>query len=156
MPSIHPIWINTKHNTKDVKRGCIKARMLAGVYPTQTRLHKIQKANQKTCTLCYNEDEDLVHMLFHCSALFDPRQQSLIPIKQLLTEYCEETTVKYLLNEKDHLLKLLIDVNHLASFVSSRITSAVLTNAMAQLECISRIFIYSMHCRRTHLLELLN
>ena len=53
----------------------MKSRMITGTYTLQSKNNKFSKATvDATCKCCGLADEDIIHMLLDCPALFSQRK----------------------------------------------------------------------------------
>ena len=76
--------INTQ---AEVKKGVIKARVLAGVYILQSNRHSFSGGVvEPTCQLCFLEDEDVYHLVTRCPAYYDIRVATVERLRQIVLE----------------------------------------------------------------------
>ena len=67
----HVVW-NSINTQAEFKKGVIKARVLKGVYILQSNRHSFGGGVvEPTCQLCFQEDEDVYHLVTRCPAYYD-------------------------------------------------------------------------------------
>ena len=139
----HRLWTNTNYDRRDVRRGCIKAKLVSRTYQLQeNRARFNQYEVDPQCQMCRNAPETMSHFLIQCAALEDVRRphmdnlQKLIPTRSMMdTETMEQAILncpgsiqvgEYTLNLKP--------VAH-------------------QIEQVTRGLCYALHCKRALLME---
>ena len=99
-----------------------------------------------TCPLCFAENEDLCHFLFHCSALSEHRKLLANFISQLrsavLSTAFQETTA-----DESKLAQIIIDPTQAAD---------VHPDKLMQLETTSRRLCFNLHSKRIFLMKMLS
>ena len=63
----HSVWNIYETDTMSVRKTCIKAKLLVGIYMLQTTKVKYKKYKDNTCPLCLCEQEDFHHFLLLCT-----------------------------------------------------------------------------------------
>ena len=67
--------------------GITKCWMLTGTYLLQTNKYKFTKTiGCATCKCCGPDDEDLIHILQECSALYAQRKQYFSNVKSIVSD----------------------------------------------------------------------
>ena len=70
-----------------MRRGGIKARLLTGTYIFQCNRRKFnQHEVSATCPLCQLENEDTLHFLIKCNALYAYRMESMKELKDIISD----------------------------------------------------------------------
>ena len=112
-----------------------KARLLTGTYTLQSNKATFnQFAIDATCPLCGEAPEDRQHFILNCSTLHVIRAKHLTEVNHLIPNF----------NDFDPEDKLLILLD--SSYPRLRCNRA-------DLEAVSRSYIYSLHCKRTSILN---
>ena len=79
----HNMWRDTNQDARDIRRGCVKARMLTGTYILQSNRAKFNQYDvDPTCTMCSAAQESMTHFLLHCPALDAARKEHLPKIQR--------------------------------------------------------------------------
>ena len=66
----HPVWESCIRNPRCVNAAITRARLITGTYGTMKQNSKMDRTPGKdTCALCYEETEDIPHLLLRCKAL---------------------------------------------------------------------------------------
>ena len=81
---IHPVFAIVRHNTYDVKRAEVKAKLLTGTYILQSNRAKFNQFSVSSlCQLCNKNPETREHFLVTCEALHQLRSESWNKIRAL-------------------------------------------------------------------------
>ena len=149
LDSAHPIWVAAGRDSVATSRAVIVMWLLLGCYNTGERLFKFKKAKSPVCVLCSHNNEvgpsdDRVHFLLSCPALSEIRESFLcqfVSLSPMLTKYIEVS--------KNFLLCLLDPL-------SPRVPQDLRESWISESEVykVSRNFCYSMHRRRTKMIEI--
>ena len=135
MKKPHCVW-SSGGNTAETRKATQKARLLKGTYTLQTNKATFnQFAIDATCPLCGEAPEDRQHFILNCSTLHVIRAKYLTEVNHLIPNF----------NDFDPEDKLLILLD--SSYPRLRCNRA-------DLEAVSRSYIYSLHCKRTSILKL--
>ena len=129
----HPV-ISHIDNPREVTRCSIKVRLLTGTYPLQKFCHKTNKADSGMCLLCKVETEDTEHFLERCEIYEDIR---CIYMKSICSRIPEEIPLTNCLLESRAILSYHPKAN------------------IAEIEKITRNYIYALHIRRNERLQVL-
>ena len=126
--------------------------LLLGVYNTAERLFKMKKTKTASCVLCLKNDdildeptEDRVHFMLSCPALADIREDFLCQLVNL-----SPVVTKYMTVSPEFLLCILDPF-------SPRVPGDLRESWLAEEDVyrVCRNFCFSMHKKRTKLLELI-
>ncbi|MES9903311.1 MAG: reverse transcriptase family protein [Sedimenticola sp.] len=148
----HPVWSTVKSNTRDVKCGITKARLLTGTYLLQANKAKFNKYEvDETCPLCRLEAEDVEHMLTRCPALIDSRTSLLQAIQRTIVTRCGQHVWSQI-SKRNTLTSLIIDCTTLVRKQLLPDDRTVLT----EVEEISRKLCQKLHVRRLNQQRQLN
>ncbi len=140
----HPVWLTVTSSTPDTRKAIQKAKLLCGVYTLQTNKAVFnQHQIDPVCPTCLSAPEDRVHLLLHCSTQEDIRSKYIPEIASTVSDQV------YNLLEDDAKVKLILDSNYVKKLKTVK-------SDIADLEAVSRSFIFSVHCKRTTTLQLLN
>ena len=101
-----------------------------------------------TCPLCCLEDEDLVHMLTGCLALYSVRQRYLRDIQQYLQQPTGPEVRSKCLADGSKIVRQIIGCQKLVPVVIPDNTAL-----MRKIEEISRLFCYKLHIKQLYLLN---
>ncbi len=141
----HVLWSSVDCNSKGLKRAQIKAQMVTGTYMTFANQSKFSQGKiTPRCRLCGAEEEDIEHILLDCPALYEPRAFHLSRVKDAVICSTGVDTWNSLCLPR--LEQLILDLTVLPLKVTKQDTITIETE--------TRKFVYSVHCRRIHLLEL--
>ena len=106
----HPVWSCLKSSVSEVKKGCIKARLLTGTYMLQSQKSKFSNGKESpVCKCCGTEDEDIVHFILTCPALHQQRKDLYQNIKQAVIQLMGESNWTAQFSTKTSIAKLIID-----------------------------------------------
>ena len=142
----HQMWNDTKYDKRDIRRGCIKAKMLTGTYTLQqNRARFNQFAVDPTCQMCGSDSENMQHFLLHCTALAETRKFHL----QKIVNHLPGRLRTYCLSD-DQLMEQII-MNCPKSITADAEVLNV-KHLIAALESTSRGLCYALHCKRAELL----
>ena len=107
--NIHRIWTAVQNNIKDLRRGGIKARLLTGTYILQCNRSKFNQYEvNATCPLCQLEDEDTLHFLIKCNALYAYRKESMKELKDIISDI-DESAWRILSNDFNLLTNVILE-----------------------------------------------
>ena len=148
LDSPHPIWSAASRDSVGTSQAVYQMWIILGCYNTQQRLAKMNKVKSPNCILCSDvsdtpQIEDRVHFLLSCPALSETRENflcQLVNLSPVVTNYIEVSS-QFLLCLLDPL---------------SPMVPEELRNSWYDEEEIykwSRKFCFSMHKRRTALME---
>ena len=141
--SIHPVWESLDACTSDVKKGIIKARMLAGSYLLRGRTNS-KTENDINCQMCKLEKEDIIHVLTRCPETSAIRIDSVTELKALLDNTLGDVFWKDHIITRTELTKLILD----SSFFIPNIRKPRLQELRRSIEKITRKLCYDLHTRR--------
>ena len=149
----HPLWTTCGSNSYEICKATIQARMLSGRYRTDQLLRHFSD-NDGSCSLCKDDNisGSIKHLLVHCSALTDTRN-NLIANLAKNTKITKET--KYLIkmhfdaSEEDQ-MQLILDPSVLPRVISLKQTEG--HQVLTQLFSFSRSWCYSIYKVRLKLL----
>ena len=148
----HPVWRTVKHNQHDVERAHVKARLLTDTYTLGVHRAKFDRnPEQAMCKLCCLSDEDRVHFLVSCSALFTARAYFLEKIEKLVVGKCGYECWKFIASDEERLLVLYLDCTSLRKDILFRLS----TDDIYELEALTRMYCYRLHRVRVKTLEML-
>ena len=134
------------NNSRQVTRANVKTRVLLGVYPLANAKRRTKQSTTATCRLCHtDQDEDEVHFLTQCSSLEKERSNYMHRISQLIPN----TDRSRVLQNNRLLTGIILDPDHPDVMQELQI----LPRSRAQLEEISRDFIYAVHIKRSALVR---
>ena len=84
--STHTVWSSLESTVTEVRMGITKCRLLTGTYLLQTNKHKFSKSKESaSCKCCGLEDEDVIHMLLECPALYVQRKKYFSNVKSIVS-----------------------------------------------------------------------
>lgn len=141
----HKLWSTVSNSDRDIRRGCVKAKLLCGIYKLQTHRSKFNQyeINPK-CPMCLDADEDIGHFLLHCGALTGARRSYLPQLIQHLPG-----PVQVACAADDELLIQII----LNCPTTVRVGIQQLYLKPDNIEAASRSLCYALHLRRATLLS---
>ena len=85
--STHTVWSSLESTVTEVRMGITKCRLLTGTYLLQTNKHKFSKSKESaSCKCCGLEDEDVIHMLLECPALYVQRKKHFSNVKLIVSD----------------------------------------------------------------------
>ena len=143
LESPHPVWVAAMCDSISTSRATYVMWLLLGVYNTGKRLFKMGKARSPSCAICQAENDDRVHFILSCSAFSPIRDDFLCQLVSL-----SPTVSEYMSISQEFLLCILDPF-------SPRVPCD-LRESWTSKDAIykwSRNFCYSMHKRRTQILE---
>ena len=142
---VHHVWNSIDTCVLDVKKGIVKARMLTGVYNLQLQKAKFSKSNvDAKCTLCCQEDEDIMHILTRCPVYQEERDMYVKKMKTLIDHSSNPTVWDDHITSRAELVKLIIDNSVFINARYGRRKQAL----VHQLESLSRNLCYRIHNKR--------
>ena len=145
--TIHRIWTAVQNNIKDVRRGRIKARLLTGTYILQCNRSKFnQHEVNATCPLCQLEDEDTLHFLIKCNALYAYRKESMKELKDIISDI-DESVWRILSNDFNLLTNVILEPDILIRRNLLKCNNEI----FSKIENCTRRLCYALHCGRLHI-----
>ena len=142
--STHQIWDSVNPNVKDVKRASIKVRLATGTYILQTTKARFnQNSVDPTCILCGSGDETMEHFILQCSALDEVRQPILLQIAAMLDS---ELNLDFRNRCDMDKVQMILDCNKIFPGVNK-------CDYSKQIELLTRKLCYSLHCRRSCIID---
>ena len=115
--STHQVWSTLESTVSEVRMGITKCRMLTGTYLLQSNKHKFSKSNESaTCKCCGLGDEDVIHMLLECPALYVQRKQYFSNVKSMVSDCIGLGQWEETFNNKTNLVQLILDSSKLPIF----------------------------------------
>jgi hypothetical protein len=141
---IHQVWRTTSHNSRDIRRATIKAKLLTGTYVLQAnRAVFNQYSVNGTCPLCKKGIETREHFLVECESTEDIRAQYVARIKILLQASSLEIPTP---SENKHWwTQLILDCSHpdIQGVVQLQ------KEEQNQLEIVTRCLCFALHSARS-------
>ena len=147
----HPLYTACGDNSFEVTKCLVVVRMLSGRYRTDKLLSHFDKNEDHRCQLCFSESGDIEHLLVHCSALSDVRQNQLQSLYnrtdfsqnsvQLILNYWEKPTAM--------LVQLLLDCSVLPEVITATQNGQ---DVMQDIFKFGRTWCYNIHAKRMKLL----
>ena len=114
----HPLWASLKNTVSDVKKGIIKARIITGTYILETNRHRFSAGKESAlCKCCGLENEDIIHFLLHCPALYQQRKDIYGKIKQLIITLIGCNNWNILSSNKLFTTRIIIDCSFLKPYL---------------------------------------
>ena len=139
----HPLWNLGLKTRIEVKKAIVKARIITGTLILQIDNQKFSRHDcVTTCQLCKTGDEDLEHFLLICPVLEGVRYKALMTLKTEVTHNTENGTWTKLMNNRENLLKFIIDCRNQSDMLSGNI------QLMDRIECVSKDLCYSLYIKR--------
>ena len=134
--SPHSIWTEARSDPAEIKKAIQKARLLTGTYLLQSNKAVFnQHQTVATCPLCNTAAEDREHFILECPTLQKIRGKHFIDITRIVPTF---DTLNH-----DQQLRVILD-SHIYPFMECN---------RADLEASCRSFLFSIHCKRTHILN---
>ncbi|CAG2193629.1 unnamed protein product [Mytilus edulis] len=146
--TVHKLWSSIESNIKDVRRGGIKARLITGTYVLQSNTSKFnQHEVSSVCPLCQYEDEDIVHFILKCNALFKYRKSYIEELEVIINSISNPNTCSWnsLVGDFGLLTQLILDPSVL---IKQKILSCS-EKTLTKIEDCSRKMCFSLHCGRS-------
>ncbi|CAC5387499.1 unnamed protein product [Mytilus coruscus] len=146
--TVHKLWSSIDSNSKDVRRGGIKVRLITGTYVLQFNTSKFnQHEVSAVCPLCQCEDEDMVHFILKCNALFKYRKTYIEELKLIMNSISNPNAFswKRLVGDFRLLTQLILDAGVL---IKQNILSCS-EKTLIEIEDCSRKLCFSLHCGRS-------
>ena len=140
--SPHLILRDTQHNSRDVRRAHVKARLLCGAYILQTNRAIFNQTRDVTCPLCNQAEESITHFLIECEKLEPVRRAPLQCLKDIIPlVYQDHPETNW---SSELLTQLVLDPTH------PLITNILPFNQrmLIQIERQSHILCYKLHLSR--------
>ena len=132
----HSVWSATRNIAAERRKSIQKARLLTGSYLLQTNKAAFNQFKvDSTCPLCKSAPEDRQHLILECPALETVRTKRILKITSIIPQFDNL--------DPDHKLKIVLD-SHFYPFMTCN---------RADLEDASRSLIFSLHCRRTSIIN---
>ena len=135
------VWQMAGLCSDSVKQATVQHWMMVGVYFTRTFLHKMKKVKSPLCLGCNKQNEDLNHLLLHCS-YFDQIRQKYLP------QYiAQNSKISEILNNEELIIQTILDP------VSSKLPEIVRKNwvSVKTAYTLSRQFCSNLHRKREKL-----
>ena len=147
----HPVWETVKSNTKDVRRGITKARVVTGTYLLQIHKCKFNKSEiDPTCPLCRSGSETLEHFLINCNCLHDARKEKFEELKLKIVSECGLLAWNKIKVNDKFICALIADCQILAA---RNFLPANKTELLLSIETITRELVYNLHSKRSYILN---
>ena len=146
--TVHKLWSSIESNIKDVRRGGIKARLITGTYVLQSNTSKFnQHEVSSVCPLCQYEDEDIVHFILKCNALFKYRKSYIEELEVIINSISNPNKCSWnsLVGDFGLLTQLILDPSVL---IKQKILSCS-EKTLTKIEDCSRKMCFSLHCGRS-------
>ncbi|VDI19758.1 Hypothetical predicted protein [Mytilus galloprovincialis] len=146
--TVHKLWSSIESNIKDVRRGGIKARLITGTYVLQSNTSKFnQHEVSSVCPLCQYEDEDIVHFILKCNALYKYRKSYIEELEVIINSISNPNTCSWnsLVGDFGLLTQLILDPSVL---IKQKILSCS-EKTLTKIEDCSRKICFSLHCGRS-------
>jgi hypothetical protein len=104
----HNIWISASTDSISIKKACVKARLVTGVYVLQKDRSKLYGSRVKPeCVLCKDGDEDRNHFILKCRTLDNVRTVFMTKLKNIFIKIGHVW-----LYTRELLLQLILDLTH--------------------------------------------
>ena len=130
-----------------MRRGGIKARLLTGTYILQCNRSKFnQHEVNATCPLCQLEDEDTLHFLIKCNALFAYRKESMKELKDIISDI-DKSVWRILSNDFNLLTNVILEPDILIRRNLLKCNDEI----FSKIENCTRRLCYALHCGRLHI-----
>lgn len=130
-----------------MRRGGIKARLLTGTYILQCNRSKFnQHEVNATCPLCQLEDEDTLHFLIKCNALYAYRKESMKELKDIISDI-DESVWRILSNDFNLLTNVILEPDILIRRNLLKCNNEI----FSKIENCTRRLCYALHCGRLHI-----
>ena len=108
--STHTVWSSLESTVTEVRMGITKCRLLTGTYLLQTNKHKFSKSKESaSCKCCGLEDEDVIHMLLECPALYVQRKKYFSNVKSIVSDCIGVEQWEKNFNSKEKVVQLILD-----------------------------------------------
>ena len=135
------VWQMAGLCSDSVRQATVQHWMMVGVYFTRIFLHKIKKIKSPQCLVCEQKNEDLNHLLLHCSYYDEIRE------KYLPKYFTENSNIGDILTNEELIIQMILDP------VSSKLPETLIKNWVSVKTAynISRQFCYSIHRKREKL-----
>ena len=145
--NVHRIWTAVQNNIKDVRRGGIKAQLLTRSYILQCNRNKFNQYEVRaTCPLCQLDDEDTLHFLIKCNALYAYRKQYMKELKVIISN-TDESIWRILSNDFNLLANVILEPD----ILTRRNLLKCNDETISKIENCTRILCYALHCGRLHM-----
>ena len=135
------VWQMAGLNSISVRQATVQHWMLVGVYYTRAFLFKMKKISSALCLGCKTENEDLNHLILHCT-FFATIRDNYLP-KYLL----QNNRLSDILGNEDQIIQTILDP--LSEHISENIRNN--WNSVKTVYEISRQFCYDLHRKREKL-----
>ena len=130
-----------------MRHGGIKARLLTGTYILQCNRSKFnQHGVNATCPLCQLEDEDTLHFLIKCNALYAYRKESTKELKDIISDI-DESVWGILSNDFNLLTNVILEPDILIGGNLLKCNNEI----CSKIENCTRRLCYALHCGRLHI-----
>lgn len=146
----HPVWASACTDAREIKKACVKVRLMTGSYTLQANRHRFnQNEVSPLCCLCKKDPEDRAHFLLKCSTLASAREKHLNRLRVVLTDHVSPDAVNDIMNSDDQLLQCIIDATDTQIF---RLIDMQL-HVVYKIETVSRNLINDIDNLRTKILN---
>ena len=105
---LHPLWSSVKH-PHELRQAAVKANVVTGTYWPQLDEARRKGARSAMFHLCQKSEEDLPHIVLHCSAYADIRSRYLTEFQGLFMQHNNEAEWLAHCADEERLMKLLLD-----------------------------------------------
>ena len=130
-----------------MRRGGLKARLLKDTYILQCNRSKFnQHEVSATCPLCQLEDEDTLHFLIKCNALYAYRKESMKELKVIISDI-DESVWRILSNDFNILTNVILEPDILTRRNLLKCNEEIIS----KIENCTRRLCYALHCGRLHI-----
>ena len=135
------VWQMTGLCFDSVRQATVQHWMMVGVYFTRTFLLKMKKVKSALCFGCKLQNEDLSHLLLHCSYFTQIRE------KYLPQYILQNSRISEILNDEELIIQTILDP------VSSNLPEIIRNNwvSVKTAYTLSRQFCYNLHQKREKL-----
>ena len=136
-------------SVSDVKKGCVKARLLTGTYLLQTLWNKFTNGKESSlCKCCQIENEDIAHFLLSCVALHSKRKELYQRIIDEIIRLIGRKQWLLSFTDKHLIVKVIIDCSFLKKFITTRNL-----DSLEHLHKLTTDFCYKLHAHRLWILS---
>jgi hypothetical protein len=139
----HHLWSNVNTDAREVKKACVKVKLLLGQYNLQTAKHH----TNSTCPLCKQDNETELHFVVQCPILQPARDGYLNQLNQLLLRDVAELQAAKVMSCERTLLQMILDCT-----LIPEIQSIISTTTLYDIEGTTRGLLYCLHLARQKLL----
>ena len=135
------VWQMPGLRSDSVRQATVQHWMMLGVYFTRIFLHKMKKIKSPQCYGCNLKNEDLNHLLLHCTYYDEIRE------KYLPQYFTQNGNLSDILTNEDLIVQMILDP------VSAKLPETLKNNwvSVKTAYSLSRQFCYSIHRKREKL-----